>query len=62
MTQKAFRGDAVSAVQIKVWHECFKDGGESAESDACSGRPATSRTPENVERVWAPFNKDWRTV
>ena len=24
MIQKAFRDDAMSAVQIKVWHKCFK--------------------------------------
>ena len=60
MIQKAFRHDAMSAVQIKVWHKHFKDGGESVESDPCSGRPATSRTPENVERVWDAINKDQR--
>ena len=42
----------MSAAQIKVWHKCFKDGGESDESDSHSGRrPATSRAPENAERV-----------
>ena len=60
MIQMAFRDDAMSIVQIKVWHRCFKDGQESVESDPHSGRPATSRTPENVERVRAAINKDWR--
>ena len=59
MIQKTFRDDARSAAEIKVWHKCFKDGQESLESDSCSGRPATSRTPENVERVWAAISKDW---
>ena len=58
MTQKAFGDDAMSAAQIKVWHKCFKDGRESIESDPCSGRPATSRTPENVEGIQAAINKD----
>ena len=58
MIQKAFGGDAMSAAQIKVWHECLKDGRESVESDPRSGRPATSRTPESDE-VWAAINKDW---
>ena len=31
--QKAFGDDAMSAVQIKVWHKHFKDGRESVESD-----------------------------
>ena len=58
MIQKAFRDDAMSAVQIKVWYKRFEDGRESVESDPCSGRPATSRTPENVEYVPAAINKD----
>ena len=41
-----------------MWHKCFKDGRESVESDPCSGRPATSRTPENVELVRTAINKD----
>ena len=30
------------------------------ESDPHSGRPATSRTPKNVECVRAAINKNWR--
>ena len=50
------------AVQIKVWHKCFKGGREFVESDPHSGRPTISRTAENAERVWAAVNKDQRTV
>ena len=57
MIQKAFGGNVVSAAQIKVWHKCFKDGQESVESDPHSGSPATSRTPKDVECVWATINK-----
>ena len=57
MIQKAFGDDATSATQIKVWHKHFKDGQESVESDPHSGRPVTSRTPENVERVRAASTK-----
>ena len=59
MIQTAFGDDAMSAVQIKVWHKHFKDGQEYVERDPHSGRSATGRTPENVERVWAAINKDW---
>ena len=38
--QQSFSDDAVSTMQIKVWHECFKDGRESVESDPRSGRLA----------------------
>ena len=60
MIQKDFRDNAMSAAQIKVWHKCFKDGQKSLERGPCSGRPATSTTPENVERVQAAINKDQR--
>ena len=62
MIQKAFRDDAMSAVQIKVWHKCFQDGWESVESDPRSARPAKSRAPENVECVRAAINKDRRRL
>ena len=58
MIQKTFGDNAMSAVQIKVWHKCLKGGQESVESDLCSGRPEASRTPENVERVRAAINRD----
>ena len=59
MIQKVFRDDAMSVVQIKVWHKCCKGGWESVESDdPHSGRPATSRTPEHV--VQPAINKDQR--
>ena len=58
MIQKAFGVVAMNAMQIKVWHKCFKDGQESVESDPCSGRSAKSRTPENVECVRVAMNKD----
>ena len=59
MIQKAFGDDATSAAQIKGWHKLFKDGLGCVESDPRSRRPATSRTPENVECVWAAISKDW---
>ena len=58
MIQKAFGYNVMSAAQIKVWHKCFKDSRESVESGSHSGRPATIRTPENVEHVRAAINKD----
>ena len=60
VVQKAFGNNAMSAVQIKVWHKRFKDGQQSVESDPHSTRPTTSRTHGNVECVGAAINKDWR--
>ena len=57
MIQKTFEDDAMSAAEIKVRHRCFKDGREPVESDPHSRRPATNRTPENVEHVQAAIHK-----
>jgi hypothetical protein len=58
MIKKAFGDDSLSEAQIKFWYRCFKDGWESVESGPHSGRPSKSRTPENVERVWAAINEN----
>jgi len=58
MIKKAFGDDSMSEAQIKLWFRCFKDGQESLESDRRSGRPSTSRTPENVESVRAAINEN----
>jgi len=48
----------MSEAQIKLWYRRFKDGRESVESNRRSGRPSTSRIPENVESVRAAINKN----
>ena len=59
MIQKALGDDAMSAAQIKVWYKYFKDV-ENLLKEPHPARPATSRTPENVERLQAAINKDRR--
>uniref|UniRef100_A0A1B6JA53 Mos1 transposase HTH domain-containing protein n=1 Tax=Homalodisca liturata TaxID=320908 RepID=A0A1B6JA53_9HEMI len=49
--QLAFENEAMSVTQIKEWYNRFKSGRTSAESDARSGRPKTSRTPEIIEKA-----------
>jgi transposase len=49
MIKKVFGDDSVSEAQINLWYSRFKDGRESVESDQRSGRPLTSKTPENVK-------------
>jgi len=60
MIKKAFGDDSMSEAQINLWQRRFKDGRESVESDRRSGRPSTSRTPENVESVRAAINENRR--
>ena len=57
MTQKALGHGTMSAAQIKSMAQTLQRGQESVESDPCSGRPATSRTPGDVESVQTSINK-----
>ena len=41
----------MSRSRIFEWHKRFKEGREDVEDDSRSGRPSTSRTADNVERV-----------
>ena len=54
-------GDAVlSSAQVFRWHKAFKDGRESNEDEECAGRPSASRNENNVARVKAVLDRDWR--
>ena len=54
-------GDAtMSRTRIFEWHKRFREGKEDMEDDPRSGRPTTSRTNENVERVKEKVRSDRR--
>jgi hypothetical protein len=60
--QWVFGEDAVGIAQIKEWYIRFKDGLTSVESDACSGRPSTSRNDELIDQVRALVMQDRRVT
>jgi len=60
MIKKAFGDDSMDEARIKLQCRHFKDGWESMKTDPRSGRPSTSRTPENVESVRAAINENRR--
>ena len=41
----------MSRTRVFEWYRKFREGGEDMKNDPKSGRPTTSRTNENVERV-----------
>ena len=60
MMQKAFGNECMSKTQIKVWCNRFKGGRTSLDSDSHSGRPSTTKTLDNIERVRHAIEGDRR--
>ncbi|GBN17328.1 Putative uncharacterized protein FLJ37770 [Araneus ventricosus] len=51
MLVKVYGEDAVSKRCVFEWFKRFRDGKENVKDDPRSGRPPTSTTPDNIERV-----------
>ena len=51
MLQEVYGQETMSRSRVFEWHKHFKEGREEVEDDARSGRPSSSRTEDNVERV-----------
>ena len=60
MLQKAFKEEALSPTQAFEWFARFKRGEMSIEDHPYSGRPPTSRTDENVDKIREKINEDRR--
>ena len=58
--QKAFGNECMSKTQIKEWYNRFKGGRTSVDSDSRSGRPSTTKTLDNIERVRLAIEGDHR--
>ena len=51
LLQDVHGDDTMSRTQLIEWRRRYKKGGQDVEDDPKKGRPSTSRTDENVERV-----------
>ncbi|UYV74922.1 hypothetical protein LAZ67_12001810 [Cordylochernes scorpioides] len=60
MLQKAFKDDCISRSQSGKWHKAFKEDREEVADEPRSGRPTTTRTDENVDRVFEVLHTDRR--
>ena len=60
MLRRVFREDSMSQAAIFKWHKAFKDGRENVEDEPRAGRPSTSKTDDNVQRVREVLNSDRR--
>ena len=60
MMQKAFANECMSKTRIKERYSRFKGGRTSVDSDSRSGRPSTTKTLDNIERVRLAIEGDFR--
>jgi hypothetical protein len=60
MLHEAFGEHSLSWAVVFEWHSHFKAGRVSDEDDERSGRPSTSKTTENVEKIRELIHEDRR--
>ena len=60
LLQQVYGDATMSRTRIFEWHKRFREGREDVEDDPRSGKPTTSRTNENVERVREKVRSDRR--
>ena len=51
MLTVAFGESTMSRTKVQLWYNRFKESREDVNSDACSGRPSTPTTIEDIEVV-----------
>jgi len=58
--QRAYGEHSLSRAQVFRWHKSFLEGREQVEVEPRTGRPSTSKTDDNVERVRSLVRSDCR--
>ena len=58
--QRAYGEHSLSRAQVFRWHKFFLEGREQVEDEPHVGRPPTSKTDDNVERVRSLVRSDHR--
>ena len=58
--QRAYGEHSLSRAKVFRWHKSFLEGREQVEDEPRAGRPSTSKTDDNVERVRSLVRSDRR--
>ena len=58
--QRAYGEHSLSRAQVFRWHRSFLEGQEQMKDEPLAGRPSTSKTDDNVERVRSLVMSDRR--
>ena len=58
--QRAYGEHSLSRAQVFRWHKSFSEGWEQVEDEPRAGRPSTSKTDTDVERVRSLVRSDHR--
>ena len=60
LLQQVYKEETMSRARAFEWHKRFREGREECEDDQRSGRPVTSRTDSNIDRVKQLVRADCR--
>lgn len=60
LLKEVYEDTCMSRAMVFMWHKRFSGGREAVEDDEREGRPSTSKTDENVEKITEIIRKDRR--
>ena len=60
MINEVYGEDALSRTQVLQWHKNFREGRDDVHDEQRAGRPSTSHTDPNVQKVRDALNSDRR--
>jgi hypothetical protein len=58
LLKEVYGDNVMLGMRVFVWHKRFMQGKEDIEDDERPGRPSTSKTEENIEKIREIFRKD----
>ena len=60
LLQQVYKEETMSKAHAFEWHKRFREGREECEDDQRSGKPVTSRTDSNIDRLKQLVHADRR--